>query len=188
VRLRRTLIALVLFSVGAASDAGPALAADFTVTNTDDAGAGSLRQALIGANAAAGADTIQFAVPGEGVKTINVSSDVLPEITGPVTMDGYTQPGASANSLPRASGTNTNLLVEISGRFSGLKVKTGSSTHQEPAWPAAPTGSKKACSSSRAQTTGWGEQRRPTATCSPAIRTPVSPWMRATPPRPPTKP
>src|SRR5687767_13404237 len=41
---------------------GPAAAATFTVTNTNDSGPGSLRQALIDANAAAGADDIAFTV------------------------------------------------------------------------------------------------------------------------------
>jgi hypothetical protein len=39
------------------------LLATFTVTNTMDSGAGSLRQAMLDANAVAGADTIEFAVP-----------------------------------------------------------------------------------------------------------------------------
>jgi hypothetical protein len=38
--------------------ASPAQAATFTVTNTNDSGAGSLRQAILDANAAAGEDTI----------------------------------------------------------------------------------------------------------------------------------
>ena len=37
-----------------------ALAATFTVTTTDDAGAGSLRQAVLDANATAGSDDILF--------------------------------------------------------------------------------------------------------------------------------
>lgn len=36
--------------------------ATFTVTNTADSGAGSLRQAILSANAAFGADTIAFAI------------------------------------------------------------------------------------------------------------------------------
>jgi len=39
-------------------------AATFTITTTADTGAGSLRQAILGANAAAGDDTIDFAVTG----------------------------------------------------------------------------------------------------------------------------
>ena len=57
-------------------------AAAITVNTTDDAGAGSLRQAITDANAAAGADTIDFSVSG----TITLASD-LPEITDPLTID-----------------------------------------------------------------------------------------------------
>ena len=35
----------------------------FTVTNTNDSGAGSLRQAILDANATAGADEIRFNIP-----------------------------------------------------------------------------------------------------------------------------
>ena len=40
--------------------------ATFTVTNTADSGAGSLRQAVLDANAAAGADTIVFSAAFDG--------------------------------------------------------------------------------------------------------------------------
>jgi hypothetical protein len=90
----------------------PAHAADFTVTNTNDSGAGSLRQAILAANAAAGADTIKFNVPGSGVKTIRPLT-ALPAITDPVTIDGYTQPGASPNT--KSSGTNAKLMIELDG-------------------------------------------------------------------------
>ena len=40
--------------------------ATYTVTNTSNTGAGSLRQAITDANANAGADTIVFAIPGAG--------------------------------------------------------------------------------------------------------------------------
>ena len=48
----------------------PVAAATFTVTNTNDSGAGSLRQAILDANASAGADLIDFSIPGAGVHTI----------------------------------------------------------------------------------------------------------------------
>src|SRR5690349_24377722 len=75
----------------------------FTVTGTADTGAGSLRQAILDANAAPGADTIQFAIPGSGVQTIRPAT-LFPVITDAVTIDGYTQPGASPNTL--TVGTN----------------------------------------------------------------------------------
>jgi hypothetical protein len=87
-------------------------AATFTVINTNDAGAGSFRQALINATAAAGADTVAFNIPGAGVHTITLLS-ILPPITGPTTIDGYTQPGSSQNSL--AVGNNAVLLIQLTG-------------------------------------------------------------------------
>ncbi len=103
-------------SVGLAvlSVALPLSAATFTVTNTSDSGAGSLRQAILDANANPGADTIAFAIPGAGVHTI-VLTTWLPNATDPVTVDGYTQPGSSPNTLPLAQGTNAVLNVEIDG-------------------------------------------------------------------------
>ena len=62
-----------------------------TVTNTNDSGAGSLRQAIIDANTLAGPQTIQFNISGAGPHTINVLSP-LPFITGPTTIDGWSEP------------------------------------------------------------------------------------------------
>jgi IPT/TIG domain len=93
-------------------------AATFTVTNTTDSGPGSLRQAILDANALAGLDTIAFAVTGTGcagspaVCTITPATN-LPEITSPVFIDGYTQPGSSPNTL--AIGDDAVLLIEIDG-------------------------------------------------------------------------
>ena len=60
------LLFLVVASLGAAT---------FTVTSTSDSGAGSLRQAILDANANPGSDTIVFAIPGSGVQTITAASD-----------------------------------------------------------------------------------------------------------------
>ena len=93
-------------------------AATFTVTNTADSGAGSLRQAILDANASPGLDTIAFNVTGAGcagtptVCTIAPAS-ALPVITSPVLIDGYTQPGSSPNTL--ALGDDAVLLIEIDG-------------------------------------------------------------------------
>ena len=90
-----------------------AAAATFTVTNTDDDGPGSLRQAITDANVDGTADTIVFAIPGSGVHTITPLS-LLPIIATPMTIDGYTQPGSAANT--NATGAlNTVLQVEIDG-------------------------------------------------------------------------
>jgi len=73
----------------------PAAAATFTVTNTNDSGAGSLRQAITDANAGgAGPHTVAFDIPGSGVQTIAVSSNLpLASVAGGLTVDGTTQPG-----------------------------------------------------------------------------------------------
>ncbi|HQU41817.1 MAG TPA: Ig-like domain-containing protein, partial [Pirellulales bacterium] len=64
----------------------------FVVTNTNDSGTGSLRQALTDANANADRDMISFDIPGSGVQTIEPLS-ALPEVTDPVLLDASTQPG-----------------------------------------------------------------------------------------------
>jgi len=104
-------------------------AATFTVINTNDSGAGSLRQAILDANAAAGLDSISFAIPGGGVKTISPTS-ALPSIIDAVIIDGYTQPGSVANT--NAIGAlNTVLMIELNGTgagvSSGLTIPNGSS-------------------------------------------------------------
>ncbi len=93
--------------------------AGFVVTNTADAGAGSLRQAILDANANPGPDDITFNIPGAGVHTIKPLSP-LPVVTGTVNIDGFTQPGAAANSL--GTGNNAVLLVELDGSSAGAGV------------------------------------------------------------------
>jgi hypothetical protein len=85
----------------------------FTVTNTNDSGAGSLRQAMLDANATTGADVINFNIAGTGVHTITPATQ-LPTITSPVTINGYSQPGAQPNT--KAVGSDTVLKVVLSGR------------------------------------------------------------------------
>src|SRR5690242_710445 len=80
------------------------LLATFTVTTAADlappVGTVSLRQAIIAANAATGPDIINFNIPGGGVQTIAPFGATLPDITDPVFINGYSQPGASVNTNP----------------------------------------------------------------------------------------
>jgi uncharacterized repeat protein (TIGR01451 family) len=91
---------------------------NFTVVNTNDSGAGSLRQAIIDAHnlAANGTNTITFAIPGSGVQIINLASP-LPTVGEPVFIDGYTQPGSSTNTL--ANGFNATVLIRLNGAGAG---------------------------------------------------------------------
>ncbi len=79
------------------------LMASLSVTNTNDSGAGSLRDAITQANTdnTTGADTISFAI-GTGTQTIALQS-ALPTITRPVFINGASQPAASGStgSAPR---------------------------------------------------------------------------------------
>src|SRR4030095_995083 len=82
---------------------GRLLLATFTVTTTSDAGAGSLREAVVQANASAdggggAADRIGFDIPGSGTQTIAPLS-ALPASTGRVVIDGTSQPGYSGTPL-----------------------------------------------------------------------------------------
>ena len=65
-------------------------AATFTVINTNDSGAGSLRQAILEANTNGTADTIEFQITNV-THTITVAS-ALPAMVEPVTLTGATQP------------------------------------------------------------------------------------------------
>ena len=117
-----TSIARALGAVLPALAVSPALAATFTVTNTADSGAGSLRAAITSANTTAGVDTISFAIPGAGAQTIQVAT-ALPTITERVTIDGWSQGGVGYLGTP---------LVEIDGSLTlnvnGLVVSASDCT------------------------------------------------------------
>lgn len=88
----------------------------------------TLRAAIEEANALAGADNIHFNIGGGGAVTIN-KSVVNPDITvtSEVHIDGYTQPGATANTL--TVGSNAILQVRYDGAAgsgNGLYFTAGS--------------------------------------------------------------
>lgn len=108
-------------------------AATFTVTNTLDAGAGSLRQAIISANAnPMDADNIVFAIPTSdpnynavtGVYTITPAS-VLPTVNSiAVSIDGTTQPGNTNPNGPEICIKSTaNLMYALCYPFQGGVAK-----------------------------------------------------------------
>ena len=85
------LVAAPLMTSGVAS------ADAYTVTNLAASGDGSLLDAIADANSHPGADTITFAI-GSGAQTIRLGS-ILPTVTGPLTIDGTTQPGFASTPL-----------------------------------------------------------------------------------------
>src|SRR5437870_89298 len=89
IRMKRQLSFLLV--LGSAWLARSASAATFVVTNIADAGPGTLRQAIMDANMAPGADVIAWNYLG-GERDIYLGS-TLPEITGTLILDGTTQPG-----------------------------------------------------------------------------------------------
>lgn len=101
-------------------------AATFTVTNLNDSGAGSLRQAIADANGAAGADVVNFQAGLTG--TITLTTGQL-DITDSVDIQG---PGASTLSV---SGNNSsrvfylyNSSVTTDIRIAGLTITGGASS------------------------------------------------------------
>ena len=98
-------------------------ASPLTVTTTSDVVSGSdgvvsLREAMLFANQNPGVDAITFNIPGTGVQRIALTS-ALPAITEAVLIDGYSQPGANANSNGPGLGFNTVLQIELNGDNAG---------------------------------------------------------------------
>ncbi len=94
---------------------------NIVVTNANNDGIGSLRQAITLANNTFGADTITFNIPGAGVKVINLLLP-LPEITEAVVIDGTTQPGYTGTPLVDLNGANAGF------GNGGLVIAAGHST------------------------------------------------------------
>jgi hypothetical protein len=119
--LRNFIFMAVLFAIAlalSASRAQVAHAANQTVTNTDDSGAGSLRQAI--ADASPG-DTITFA-PGLNGQTITLTSEPL-TIDKDLTISG---PGASQLEI---SGNNARtvfvVLPGVTATIQGVTIRDG---------------------------------------------------------------
>ena len=92
----------------------------------------TLRDAITFSNAKAGKDEIDFNIAGAGVQRIDLQAD-MPEITDPVTIDGYTQPGSSSNTNGPGLADNAVLGIEITSDevsilFDELVISCGGTT------------------------------------------------------------
>ncbi|MBD1936451.1 hypothetical protein [Microcoleus sp. FACHB-68] len=99
--------------------------ATFSVTNTNDSGAGSLRQAIIDADITAGTDTITFNIAGAGVQTI-VPATALPTITDAVVINATMQPGyAGTEIIGNYIGSNVTGDAALgNGGLSEVRIET----------------------------------------------------------------
>src|SRR5262245_25514267 len=77
----------------------------FVVTNVDDSGPGSLRQAILDANANPGADSINFNISGPSLRIQPLLG--LPDITDTIVIDGSTQPGFSGAPIVELNGSKS---------------------------------------------------------------------------------
>jgi hypothetical protein len=100
---------------------GRLLPSVYTVINTADGGEGSLRQAILDADAHPGPDTVIFDIPGAGMHTIQPLSP-LPAITDPLVLDATSQPGYAGSPLIELNGASAGASA------SGLTIAAGGST------------------------------------------------------------
>lgn len=94
----RALLIMVLVGVLVMTSRSIAHAATIEVTNLNDQGAGSLRQAIIAANANTSSDTITFAASLSGIIQLD---EVLPEMSTNMKLQG---PGADVLTVRRNTG------------------------------------------------------------------------------------
>ncbi len=91
------------------------------VSNTDDAGPGTLRQALLDANDSPDENRVVFALPGAGPFAIRLRS-ALPTITSPIIIDGWSQSGSNETPVIELDGSGASNAID------GLVILSGAST------------------------------------------------------------
>jgi hypothetical protein len=112
--------------LGLAGLSGTAVAQVFVVNSASDPGLGTctvaqctLRDAITDANNSPFADQIVFAIPGGGPHVITLGA-ALPALAGSITVDGYTQAGATANTLPDGDDASLQIVLDGSALPSGV--------------------------------------------------------------------
>lgn len=118
--------AVMLFGfLSVSASFAPALATTFTVTNVNDSGPGSLRQAILDSRAdLSGPHVINFNIISFSTKTkVRTISPLssLPTISVRLTLDGTTQPGYAGKPIIEIEGSHA-------GAGAGLLISAGFST------------------------------------------------------------
>jgi hypothetical protein len=111
------------------------LPSTFLVRNANDAGAGSLRQAILDANATPGTNEIDFAIGNGGAQVIRPTT-ALPVVNRSVVIDSTTQPGFAGSPLIDLDGADVTpgtdgLIIRADGcTIKGLAI-TGFLIHDD---------------------------------------------------------
>jgi hypothetical protein len=116
------------FTVNSGADGSDATPANGICDTDPTAGIQcTLRGAMQGANAIPGADTIKFDIPA--TRPVNILLDSsLPTITQQVTIDGYTQPGSSANTLVVGNDASLRIVLDASHLGGGPPIEIANSS------------------------------------------------------------
>lgn len=122
--MHKALLAISLLVFYSFSDA-----ATFIVSNTNDLGPGSLRQAIEDANATPGTDAVHFDIPGIAPHTINLLT-ALPVVAETILIEGNTQPANGYTGvLPKIliqngmTGFNTSFSINgVNSEVRGLHL------------------------------------------------------------------
>ena len=123
---RRLLSVFTVDSPGDEPDWLPGDGKALTISKTT-----TLCAAIMEANASVGKDTIEFNIPSAGPHVIKPATR-LPAIIDPISIDGYSQPGASPTSMTLQYGNNAVIQVELDGSLlpigsNGLEIFGGQS-------------------------------------------------------------
>ncbi len=116
-----------LYTVNTTQDSPDANPGD-NICDADGSAAGeqcTLRAAIQEANAAPGRGNINFGIASAQDSGCNANTGIctispdprLPDITEAVTIDGYTQPGADANTETQPGRSNANLKIRLRGPY-----------------------------------------------------------------------
>ena len=136
----------------------------------------TLRAAIQEANASPGEDLVNFNIPGTGVQTIAIATALtVSDGSGGVTVDGYSQPGATPNTDPLAS--NAVLRIAITGPGDTVEYQGSTSLRRTTRSADCP------CTSSGGRS-GWPARTRAT---TPSPATSSAPIRPAPSPRPPLR-